>query len=108
MKVLKILKLLFLNNFTGSCNFLSVETTNAFEKDRKLCKKQNKDLKKLLDIIKKLRRRELLSSHNKAHKLQGKYKYSQSCHIEPDWVLIWRVENNKLILERTGTHSKLY
>lgn len=91
-----------------SCNFLSVESTKAFEKDLKRCKKQNKDLKKLLDIVKKLQKREVLPLQNRMHKLKGEHNSSLSCHIESDWVLIWRVEGNRLILERTGTHSRLY
>lgn len=83
----------------------SIQFTNQFKKDLKLAKKQGKDLDKLL-----LANGEKLDTKFKDHDLSGSYKGTRECHIEPDWLLIYEIVNNTLILMlyRLGTHSELF
>lgn len=88
----------------------SIQFTNQFKKDLKLAKKQGKDLDKLFEIINILADEEKLDTKFKDHDLSGSYKGTRECHIEPDWLLIYEIDNNALILMlyRLGTHSELF
>jgi mRNA interferase YafQ len=81
---------------------------NGFRKDIKLMQKRGKNLEKLKSIICKLIAKEPLPAKNRNHQLIGKYKGFLECHIEPDWLLIYRTTSKNLILVRTGTHSDLF
>jgi mRNA interferase YafQ len=81
---------------------------NQFKKDFKLSEKQNKDLNILYEIVKKLSQKESLDSKFKDHSLKGKWKESRECHLEPDWLLIYTLKEDYLILERLGSHSELF
>lgn len=89
---------------------LKINYGSKFKKDFKLMKKRGYDIKKLEDIIKKLVNEEKLPLKNKDHELIGNYKGFRECHIAPDWLLIYRIENNILTLTllRTGSHSDLF
>lgn len=89
---------------------LQVKYTNSFEKDLKLAKKQNKKLDKLFYIIEKLANLEKLEDKYHDHELIGNYKGFRECHIEPDWLLIYYINNNSitLVLSRLGSHSDLF
>ena len=82
--------------------------TNQFKKDYKRVKKQNKDLYKLRAIIEELVAGQLLESKYKDHQLFGNWKGHRDCHIESDWILIYRITVDDLYLERTGSHSELF
>ncbi len=86
--------------------------TSDFKKDYKKVKKQGKDIEKLKDIIEKLANGEDLPSYNHNHALYDnrKYKGCGECHIEPDWLLVYKYQNDKLILllVATGSHSNLF
>lgn len=82
--------------------------TNQFKKDYKRIKKQNKDVNKLRIVIEKLIAKEQLESKYKDHPLLGNRKGFRDCHIEPDWILIYKILEDLLILERTGSHSELF
>ena len=91
--------------------------TSEFKRQLKLAKKRGKDLQKLVDIVEKLQNDEMLPEHNKDHNLIGNFASFRECHIEPDWLLIYKKdviidENNQEIpvlkLELTGTHSDLF
>lgn len=84
--------------------------SNQFKKDLKLAKKRNYNLSHLEQIVNKLVSNEKLDSKYRDHSLTGNYADFRECHIEPDWLLIYRIENNELalILFRTGTHSDLF
>lgn len=84
--------------------------TSQFKKDVKLAKKQGKDMDKLFNIIEKLANGESLEPKYKDHNLSGEYSKCRECHIEPDWLLIYRIEKDLLVLglTRTGTHSDLF
>ena len=73
-------------------------------------KQRGKDMDKLKDIINILAEGKPLVKKHKEHALSGKYKGMRECHIEPDWLLVWIVENDRLILTftRTGSHSDLF
>lgn len=88
----------------------SIQFTNQFKKDLKLAKKQGKDLDKLFEVINILANGEKLDTKFKDNDLSGSYKETRECHIEPDWLLIYEIDNNALILMlyRLGTHSELF
>lgn len=89
---------------------LTLKTTTQFNKDLKLIKKRGYNIKKLEKIVDRLLNQEVLEEKYRDHKLQGDYAGCRECHIEPDWLLIYYVENNvlTLTLSRTGTHSDLF
>jgi mRNA interferase YafQ len=82
--------------------------TNIFEKDVKLAIRRGKNIGLLKHIINELANENPLPQKNKDHLLVGKYKGRRECHIEPDWLLIYKIENSRIIFERTGTHSDLF
>lgn len=82
--------------------------TAQFKKDYKRIKKQNKDLSKIKSVIEKLAAGEVLKPKYNDHQLSGNWKGHRDCHIEPDWLLIYRTSANHLYLERTGSHSELF
>ena len=87
-----------------------VKFTNQFKKDFKLAKKQNKDLNKLFDVVNILAEGGILEAKYRDQDLSGKYKGTRECHIEPDWLLVYEIQNDVLvlILYRLGTHSELF
>lgn len=87
---------------------LNIIRTNQFVKDAKLQKKRGKNLKKLFLVIDRLSKDQKLSAKYKVHKLIGNYKNWQECHIEADWLLVYSINSENLILARTGIHSDLF
>ena len=87
-----------------------LDFTSKFKKDIKLLKKQGKNIEKLYEIINILASGEELDAKYRDHNLIGNYKGYRECHIEPDWLLIYKVMENILILtlSRTGSHSELF
>lgn len=88
----------------------AIRPTNKFRQDLKLCQKRGYNMQAITDVIKKLAAGETLPPQNRDHELSGNYKGFRECHIQPDWLLIYRINNNDLILflSRTGTHSDLF
>lgn len=82
--------------------------TNAFEKDVELCKKRKLQLIKLQEVMRCLTEGEVLSAKYKDHKLSGSYAGCRDCHIQPDWLLIYKKTADAIIFQRTGTHSDLF
>lgn len=84
--------------------------TNQFKRDLKLIRKQGKDENKLKTIVELLANGEQLPLKHKDHCLTGNYSGCRECHIEPDWLLIYEIIENDLILylTRTGSHSDLF
>ena len=82
--------------------------TNSFKKDLKRVKKRGKNLNKLKDIIAKIVNEEPLPAKNKEHKLIGNYKDRWECHIESDWLLVYKVTGKEDVFVGTGTHSDLF
>ena len=87
---------------------LAVITSTTFEKDVKLAQRRGKDLSKLKEVVGLLEREEPLPPRFRDHPLKGEWKGYRDCHLEPDWVLIYRVEGGSLYLVTTGTHSDLF
>ena len=87
---------------------MTIKYTSQFKKDYKRLKKQRKDLTKLQALIGKLVKRETLEPKYKDHGLTGTLKGYRDCHIEPDWLIIYKISHDILILERTGSHSELF
>lgn len=89
---------------------LDIVWTNQFKKDYKLAMKRHLDIELLDNVIRKLANDEPLSSQNKDHALTGNWMGYRECHIQPDWLLVYRLEEDLLILTlvRTGTHSDLF
>lgn len=87
-----------------------VKFTNQFKKDLKLAKKQNKDLDKLFEVVNILADGGTLDARYRDHELSGNYKGTRECHIEPDWLLVYEVRDEVLVLMlyRLGTHSELF
>ena len=84
--------------------------TTRFKKDYRLAIKRHLDIGLLDDIIRALSRGETLPAKHEDHALSGDWAGHRECHILPDWLLIYRIEDNVLVLTlaRTGTHSDLF
>jgi len=87
---------------------LKLLRTKQFEKDLIKSIKRGYDISKLETIILILIKNEPLPQNNRDHKLKGNFKNRRECHIEPDWLLIYKKEDDTIILERIGTHSDLF
>jgi mRNA interferase YafQ len=84
--------------------------SNRFKKDVQLALKRGKRLDKLSTVIEILCAGNPLPGHYKDHPLAGNYSEFRDCHIEPDWIMIYRIERCQLqlVLARTGTHADLF
>lgn len=87
---------------------LDVRYSTQFKKDFKTCVKRHYKMELLQQAIDILRIPDALPPKNRDHNLSGNYSKYRECHIEPDWLLIYRLENNELFLYRTGTHADLF
>ena len=88
----------------------TVKLTSQFKKDYKNAIKRHLPIELLDEIIKALANGEVLPEKNRDHPLSGNWKGHRECHIQPDWLLIYRIEDDILILtlSATGTHSDLF
>ena len=84
--------------------------TTKFKKDYKLAINRHLDIDLLDDIIRSLSRGETLPEKNKDHELSGNWVGHRECHVQPDWLLVYRIDNDILVLTlaRTGTHSDIF
>jgi len=82
--------------------------TKQFAKDLKRMLNRGKSEKKIKQVLKRLVNEDQLSARYRDHKLIGSYKDRRECHIEPDWLLIYKKTGDEIISERTGTHSDLF
>jgi len=87
---------------------MRLSQTNQFKKDIKRSQKRGKDLAKLKTVIDLLLAGQALPPKNRDHQLGGTWGGHRDCHIEPDWLLIYRILDDEIRLERTGTHSDLF
>jgi mRNA interferase YafQ len=85
-----------------------IKFSSGFKKDLKLMIKRGKNPNKIEEIIKFLHLGQNLPSKYKDHKLIGNFFGCRDCHLEPDWIVIYRSLENEIIFERTGTHSDLF
>ena len=88
----------------------NVLPSNTFKKELKTMIKRGYDISLLDEIVNKLANGEELPERNHDHALVGNYKGCRECHIKPDWLLIYQIEDQELILylTRTGTHADLF
>ena len=88
----------------------TLRTTKKFNKSLRQCIRQGKDVQVLRDAVEILVETGSLPTEYRSHKLRGKYAESWECHIEDDWLLIWRQDDDKLtlLLTNTGTHKELF
>jgi mRNA interferase YafQ len=82
--------------------------TKQFEKDVKRCKRRGYPLEKFKSIARTLISGNRPDAIHRDHKLTGNFTGRRDCHIESDWVLIYRIEGESIIFERMGTHSDLF
>lgn len=88
----------------------TIEISSKFKKDYKLAKKRGYNMALLQEVVDLLASGETLPDKYRDHSLTGDYDGYRECHVLPDWLLIYRIENDLLILglTRTGTHSDLF
>ena len=88
---------------------MELKTTSKFKKDYKRCKKRGYDMTLLKDVINTLLAEKPLEEKHRDHALVGKYTGFRECHVLPNWLLIYCIDDGSLILTaaRTGTHSDL-
>ena len=89
---------------------LTVSMTSKFRKDFKRVKRRNKDISKLHRVVELLSQELPLDESYRDHALTGNYAGFRELHIEPDWLLIYCIQDDVLMLSltRTGTHSDLF
>ena len=88
---------------------LNPSFTGPFKKDRKLIKKRKKDMDKLTGVLSLLINEQPLPPKYENHPLHGNHQGKMECHVEPDWLLVYRIDkkNRRIIFYRTGSHSDL-
>lgn len=89
---------------------LDIIPSNQFKRDLKLAKKRGLKIENLRTVVNILAEQKKLDAKYRDHSLTGEYRGFRECHIEPDWLLVYRVNEDalELFLFRTGTHSDLF
>ena len=89
---------------------LAYELTGPFNKDIKLMEKRRKDMLKLRDVMRMLIQEIPLLPRHENHPLHGNHRGKWECHVEPDWLLMYRIDKaeRRVTFYRTGSHSDLY
>lgn len=87
-----------------------VKPTSQFKRDYKLAMKRGLEISLLEEVVAHLALGESLPDKNRDHPLTGNWSGHRECHIQPDWLLIYRIEDDVLVLTlaRTGSHSDLF
>lgn len=87
-----------------------IKFTSQFKKDLKQAKKQQKNIDKLFSVIEQISNGIPLEEKYRDHNLNGDYKNCRECHVEPDWLLIYEIIDDVLVLvlTRLGSHSDLF
>ena len=73
-----------------------------------MLQRRGKDIGKLKQVLAALINEEPLAERYRDHPLKGNYRNRRECHLEPDWLLIYKLYNDEIIFERSGTHSDLF
>ena len=91
-------------------NKYDIVATSAFRKDIKRLRRQGADMAKLDAVVEKIANGETLDEKYRDHPLKNNRKGFRDCHIEPDWVLIYKLDGDVLVLTltRTGSHAELH
>ena len=82
--------------------------TTRFRRDLRRVARRGKDIRKINDITDRLVAGEPLEARHRRHRLTGNWHPLWECHIEPDWLLIYKLDGDDIIFERTGTHADLF
>lgn len=82
--------------------------TRHFQKDLRLMLRRGRSADNFKTVARKLVKREALEPRYRDHRLAGFYRDRRECHIEPDWLLVYKLTEHEIIFERTGTHSDLF
>ena len=89
---------------------LKIVTSNQFKRDLKLARKRGCKMEHLRDVVNALANEQKLDEKYRDHRLAGNYNGFRECHVEPDWFLVYRINQDalELFLFRTGTYSALF
>jgi mRNA interferase YafQ len=89
---------------------LTPDYSTKFKKDLKLMEKRGLKMRELFDVMISLQKEEILPPHRRDHALVGNYIGYRECHIEPDWLLIYKIrrEAEEIYFHRTGAHTDLF
>ena len=87
---------------------MRLRTSKRFRRDLRRARSRGQDLDKLWAVVEHLLAGVPLPPHHRAHRLSGRWARSWECHIEPDWLLIWHIDDDALVLTHTGSHSDLF
>lgn len=87
---------------------MKLTQTTQFKKDIKRQLKRGKDIEKIKHVIELLVSQMPLPAKNRDHALTGDWSGWRDCHVEPDWLLIYKASSEELLLGRTGTHADLF
>lgn len=87
---------------------LNIRTTKKYNQDLRRCAKRGYNIRLMADIVNILRIPALLPQQNRDHKLSGNFSGYRECHVESDWILVYRYVDGSLELSRTGTHSDIF
>jgi mRNA interferase YafQ len=82
-----------------------VFTSNQYDKDAKRVRGRGKDMARLVAIVDAVRNRRAIDPRHRDHSLVGDWRGYRECHIQSDWLLIYRLDDETVYLARTGTHS---
>lgn len=86
----------------------TIRRTSRFKKDIKRLRKQGKAFTEFKKVVEKLTSKQELEPKYQDHKLVGEYKGTRECHLAPDWLLIYELTDDELVLIRTGSHAELF
>ncbi len=87
---------------------LKLKTTTRFEKDYRKAGKSGKDMTRLKRVMTWIANEQTLPMELRDHKMIGNYQGRRECHLSGDWLLIYKLEDDTVIFERTGSHSELF
>ncbi len=87
---------------------MKLSQTSQFRENIRTQIRKGKDYSKVIKVVKILLSGNHLPARYKDHPLRGNWKGRRDCHIEPDWILIYKISDEQLLLERTGSHSDLF
>jgi mRNA interferase YafQ len=87
-----------------------IARSNSYKRDYRLAERQGRDVERLECVIDALASGDSLPAEYRDHPLKGEYKGYRECHIEPDWLLVYKIDKGLLVLllSRTGAHSKIF
>ncbi len=87
---------------------LKLKTTTRFQKDYRKAVKSGRDINRLKLVMTWIASKQELPAALSDHKLVGNYRGRRECHLTADWLLIYKLQEDTVIFERTGSHSELF